>query len=263
MYSSDLMHLSEPGVERPVGQEGQAEIGDPRLAIGAEENVCGLDVAVDDAVPVRVLEPHRQQPHQAQDVRDRGFAVSLDVVLQRSAFEVLHRQERRDMADVVVEQLAQILVVEPLDGFDLDPEAVEDFARPLAGLERHLERDLPVQPVIPRPEDLAHAATTDPFEDLVADRPVQLRRSERGGRLDRLSTGRADAPLPELLAIDFEITAATGIRAARAEQHRLETWAKGSWQGGPCGLPLLREIVEERPGCCNVRTGKRNTRKVS
>src|SRR5262249_6456651 len=157
----------------------------------------------------------------------------------------------------VIEQLAEVLVAESLDGFDLDPEPIEDLAGTLAGLERHFQRDLSVEPVVPRPEDLAHAAAADPVQDLVPDRAIELRRPERGGGLKRLTTGRADAPDPQPRALDLEITAASGIRAARAEQHRVITWAKGSLRDGPIGLPCLREILGERPGRCNVRTGNR------
>ena len=124
------------------------------------------------------------------------------------------------------------------------------------------KRDLPVEPVIPRPEDLTHAAAADPLEDVVADRPVQLGRSERAGGLERLPARRADAPHPELLAVDLDITAASGVRTARAEQHRVATWAKGSGRRSDrIGLTRLREILGDRPGSCNVRTGKRHPRK--
>ena len=65
------------------------------------------------------------------------------------------------MADVVIEEFAEILVPQPLDGLDLDPESIQDLERPRAPLQRHLECDLPVEPVVPRPEDLAHAAAGD------------------------------------------------------------------------------------------------------
>ena len=68
------------------------------------------------------------------------------------------------MVDVVVEQLAQALVVQPLDGLDLDPESIEDLARPMARLERHLQRDLPVEPVVPARNTSPMPPPADPFE---------------------------------------------------------------------------------------------------
>src|SRR5262249_46587262 len=102
-----------------------------------------------------------------------------------------------------------------------------------------------------------HAAAADSIQHLVPDRTIELRRPERGGGLERLATRRADAPDPQPRALDLEITAASGIRAARAEEHRVKTWAKESVRDGPIGLPCLTEILGERPGSCNVRTGNR------
>ncbi len=182
---------------------------------------------MDHAVPMCVLQAHGHGPHQPHDFGHRALAVGVDAVLERSALEELHREERGNVVDVVVEQLAEALVVEPLDGLDLDPESIEDLARARGGFERHFQRDLAVEPVVPGPEYLAHAAAADPGEQVVADRPIELRRTEGGRGLERLTAGGADAPHPEPGALDLEITAASGIRTARAEQHRVATWAKG------------------------------------
>ena len=46
------------GVRQVVGVRGlgQAEVGDPDVPLGVEEEVAGLDVAVQDALVVRVVE---------------------------------------------------------------------------------------------------------------------------------------------------------------------------------------------------------------
>ncbi len=60
------------------------------------------------------------------------------------------------MVDIVIEELAKVLVVEPLDGLDFDAEAIGDLRHPMACLEWDLERDLAVEPEVPGAEDLAH-----------------------------------------------------------------------------------------------------------
>ena len=56
------------------------------------------------------------------------------------------------------------------------------------------------------------------------------------------------------------MTAASGIRTARAEQHRVETWAKVSGRTAGSGALVSREILGERSGSCNDGTGKRDHR---
>ena len=54
-------------------RERDAEVGDERLAV-MQENVLGLDVAVDDAVAVRVVERARDFGRDAHRVVDREAA---------------------------------------------------------------------------------------------------------------------------------------------------------------------------------------------
>ena len=163
--------------------------------------------------------------------------------------------------DVVVEQLAEVLVVEPLDGLDLDAESVEDLARPLARLERDLERNLPVEPVVPRPEDLAHAAAADPPEDVIPDRAVELGRPERrrragtaAGTPGRRSSPRAAGPRPRDNGRigDSDSTRGTASRGNLGE---------GCGAGAPDAVcSSSRRFSEKGPGTCNAGTGKRGRR---
>ncbi len=124
------------------------------------------------------------------------------------------------MVDIVIEKLAQMLVVQPLDGLDLDPEAIGDLGYAMTRLERNLEGDLPVEPVVPGAEDLSHPTPADPIQDVVPDRPVELRRAERRDRFKRLPACRTDALHPELGTLDLDMPEASGVGTSHAEQHR-------------------------------------------
>jgi hypothetical protein len=73
---------------------GDTEIGDQRVAAG-EHHVVRLDVAVDDAVAVRLGQRIHHFPENADRFRDRQLAVLLQPFPQRFALDVGH--------DVVVE----------------------------------------------------------------------------------------------------------------------------------------------------------------
>ena len=49
-------HLAGLGQRHPLGGAGDAEVGDLDVAVGAEEDVLGLEVAVDDVERVEVVE---------------------------------------------------------------------------------------------------------------------------------------------------------------------------------------------------------------
>src|SRR5205085_3076910 len=130
----------------------------------------------------------------------------------------------------MIEELAQVLVIQPLDGFDLDLEAIEDLARPRASLQRDLEGDLPVEAVVPGPKDLAHPTPADPLQRVVSDRPVELGRAERRDGLERLAACRTNAVDPELGAFDVEMTAAFGIGTPQPAQNRVKPgWRVRGW----------------------------------
>ncbi len=216
------MSVRDSRIDRPIGEHCESEVGDARLAVRSEEHVGWLDIPVDDPMTVRVLQSQGQRPHQLQDRLRRGLAIRVGPILQRTPFQILHRQERGDVVDIVVEELAQVLVVQPLDGLDFDAKAIGDLGHPMAQFERDLERNLPVKPVVPGAEDLAHPTAADPLQYMIPDRPVELGGTEGCDRIERLAACRADAVDPEPVTVNLDVPAAPGIRTSHAELHRVK-----------------------------------------
>jgi len=100
---------------------GQAEVQHVRLAVVADEDVGGLQVAVDDALSVGEGDGPADGEHQLQDLPPRQV-VGADVPVQRHAVDQLHR--------VVVRAVVQ-------------PAAVH--ARDVRMLQRGRQLDLPLE----------------------------------------------------------------------------------------------------------------------
>ena len=69
---------------------GQTEVQDLRVAATADEDVGGLDVAVNDVGVVRGIERIRDFDAECQHRVQRQTAMIDESVLQRGAFETLH-----------------------------------------------------------------------------------------------------------------------------------------------------------------------------
>ena len=70
----------------------QAEIEDLRLVVAGDQDVGWLDVTMDDALPVRIIERHAALENDADDPVQGQQAVDPGMVLEREAVDVLHRQ---------------------------------------------------------------------------------------------------------------------------------------------------------------------------
>mmetsp|Transcript_5365 Transcript_5365/g.20383 ORF Transcript_5365/g.20383 Transcript_5365/m.20383 type:complete len:217 (-) Transcript_5365:476-1126(-) len=77
---------------------GDAEVGHLEPAIGHHDDVGGLDIAVPDAVVVRMAEGVEQLAHDARDVGVGEPDLGAQVAGQRAALDILHR----DVGDVLV-----------------------------------------------------------------------------------------------------------------------------------------------------------------
>ena len=87
LLGSDVVGGSEyrPGLGHPalhVERARDAEVGHLRLAVAVQEDVLGLDVAVDEAAAMREGEPARDLSRQLERSRDRQRLVLLDQPLE-------------------------------------------------------------------------------------------------------------------------------------------------------------------------------------
>ena len=151
------------------------------LAVGRQQDVARLDVAVDDAVLVRVLERADALEDDLDHLADRQQPVARRVLLQRAARHVLHHQVAAVRLDHRVVDVDDVRVVELAGerGFG-DERLVHARARsryraPRAN-SQHLDRDVALGERVARKVDVAGGAAADLADHRVlADRLLRLR----------------------------------------------------------------------------------------
>ena len=158
-------------VARIVQDLGDAEVEQLDRAVGGDERVRRLEIAMDDEVLVRVLdavadrgEEREALPH----VEGPGVAVGGD----RLAGDVLHCEVGPAVAGgAAVEEPRDVGVLEPREDLPLAQEALEDLAAGAAAADQFqgdLLLELPVGAL--REEDATHAAAPESRESAGTDR---------------------------------------------------------------------------------------------
>jgi len=155
-----------PDVRRVAGSlDGfrDAKVEDLRVPAMVDHDVARLDVAVNDAVPVRVVESVGDFARGLPDFRLREPLAS-ELVAKRLAFDVLHR-DVRDAVDVrgLVDH-RNVRVRKLRCGDRLVHEAA---LRPLVGIRQNLQRHLPPQRRIFREKYFTHSPAAELTEDPV------------------------------------------------------------------------------------------------
>jgi hypothetical protein len=155
----DLVHRSAQLLRRRVGKrseelarsgdaqalrvdrcgERDAEIEHQRRAARVDQDVRGLEIAVDHAALVRMSDGRRDAAEHGDDGGDVGLYFSRPLV-ERTAVDELHRVPRRSADDSAVVQRHQVRMVEPREQLDFALEALA-LARS-AVARQELERDL-------------------------------------------------------------------------------------------------------------------------
>ena len=158
------------GVARGMGELddfGDAEIEELGLAVGGDEDVGGLDVAVDDAGVVGALDGGADFAEEAEAVVDGKVELVAELADGLSG-DVLHDEVREPFGSGAgVEEGGDVVVTEGLEDAALVVEAAEDGGGVHAALDDfdgEVARDGGVADAIHR----AHAAFTDALEELIA-----------------------------------------------------------------------------------------------
>ena len=155
---------------------GQAEVHDHGFAAGRHHHVGRLQVAMDDALAVGVFQG---QGDLADDLggatlRHRDFRINL--LFERRAGDVRHRDERPAVDLPGVEHGADVRMLQHgrRPGFADEPLGPLRRFRPVE--ERDFEGHLPAELGILRQVDRAHAAAAEQFQDAVT---AELRGQDR------------------------------------------------------------------------------------
>ncbi len=161
-----------------IGREGdlrdaEVEDLDGRRAVGPvrEEQVRGLEIAVDDAVRVGLGEGLAGLQHVLDGLLSAERAALLDEVREVAAFEVLHLHERRAVLEHAdVGDLGDVLARDLARGLGLAAEALDELSVLEHLGEQEFQRDLLVELEVGRRDDDAHAALSEDPIDTVFPR---------------------------------------------------------------------------------------------
>ena len=156
----------EAALGRRAHRAGHAEVGHDGVAF-LEQDVLGLDVAMDHALPVCVVERIGHFARETKRPRRREAALAVEEVAERAVAHAGHDiiKEAAGIAGVVQRQ--QMGMLQPGHQPDLPQEPVGAELRGEGGLQ-HLERDDPVVAEVAGPVDHRHPAVPDLPLDRIA-----------------------------------------------------------------------------------------------
>ena len=154
------------GHRRRVLRAGDPEVGQLRAVVLVEQDVAGLDVAVDDPGRVHVRERAEQLAGQPLGVGQR--AAVAEAVAQAAAGDVRHHQVGPVLLDAEVEDLDDVRVRERGGRARLALEAREPALVVGERVRHQLDRDLAVQRLVARQPHGRHAARAEVAHERVA-----------------------------------------------------------------------------------------------
>ena len=180
LFGRDVMRRAQQNVmaERAVAQlrhPCQPEVGHVRNAIVVDDDVRGLDVAVQHTLTMRVIERVANRRHQAQNLLD-GQRRGVEFSLERASFDVLHDQIRSPIEFVNVEDRDNVRMLQTRDDLRFTLEAGEEVLVFLKGFVQHLDRDSAIQPGVVSLVDGRHPARTHLGDDFVLTERLSFER---------------------------------------------------------------------------------------
>ena len=161
---TDDAGLCEPAL---VGERTRnSEIGDDRLAV-AQQNVLGLDVPMDDAVPVRVVERECRLARDTHRVGNRKLPFARHSIAKRFALDERHRVPEQPVRGPRIVHAQDVRMLQIGGELDLLLEPVRAECRAEVRVE-DFERDRPVVVRVDREVDRRHAAVPELALDTVS-----------------------------------------------------------------------------------------------
>ena len=158
-----LLSDESPRQQRELGE---AEIEHLHPALARDEDVRGLDVAVQDALAVRGVEGIRDL-HAEIEQEAGGHRLAVDDLVERLPLEQLHREEPLSLELVDGVDGADVRMVEGRRGARLALEPFDGRRRGRHFGRQELQRDRTAEPEILGLVHDTHAARADALDDLV------------------------------------------------------------------------------------------------
>jgi hypothetical protein len=169
---------------------GDAEVGEQHASVGRDEDVAGLDVAVDEPGTVGLVEGAGDRGADVDRELGAEALLGVEQLAEALAVDELHHDGLATFVDADVVHPDDVGVAEPGDGDRFAAEALgDDRVGGEVGLEP-LHRDLAIEVGVGGHPHLCHAPLADaPFE------PVPAREQLTRGRVGwRDGTGGHDRP---------------------------------------------------------------------
>jgi hypothetical protein len=150
---------------------GQAEVGDLHLAVGGDQHVLGLDVAMDEAGRVRGRQGHEHLGEQLERPAGLHGRLVAHQVAQRAAGNVLHHQVGDLAVGALVEDGHDVTMVQLGGCLRLALEALGERLVVTEAVVHDLDGHLATESLVGGLEDAGHAAARDALADEVT--PVE------------------------------------------------------------------------------------------
>ena len=175
-----------------AGELGQAEVEYLRLSAIGDEDIAGLDVAMDDALCVRRV---KQRPRIGWRIRSSGSSSSGSFSMARSSCRpssssITMKCRPSCLADVI--NRADVRMVQRRRRAGLALKALQRLRVFLHALRQELQRDVPAETCVLRLVHDAHAARAELVRDLVMEKELAY---HRGGILPAKPVFRVFRPV--------------------------------------------------------------------
>ena len=151
---------------RALHRQRNAKVGDERRPI-MQENVLGLDIAVDDVLAVRVVERARHFACNTYGISDGQLTFAFEACTQRFARDERHHVVQQAVRLAAVEQRENVRVLQPRGGADLGEKPFAAKRRTKVGVQ-HLDRDIALMLDVVREIHGGHAAGAEFARDAIA-----------------------------------------------------------------------------------------------